>query len=105
MLARVRPEFRWYRHLKEPTCVVGEHKQLALTLVVFLRETGEDGCEDDGRVTALMSSRHRVWTVIFGVSGLSPFFDSSDILVIVFLSQGEEIYQKNQSMGGVITLT
>ena len=66
---------------------------MARTLVVFLRQTGEDGCEDDGRVTALMSSRFRVWTVIFGASGFSHFFDSSDILVIVFLSRGEETWK------------
>ncbi|KAJ8528357.1 hypothetical protein K7X08_022049 [Anisodus acutangulus] len=46
MLVRVRPEFLWYRHLKEPTCVVGEHKQLYFTLDVFSRVVGEEGVED-----------------------------------------------------------
>lgn len=46
MLVRVRPEFLWYLHLKEPTCVVGEHKQLYFTLDVFLKAVGEEGMED-----------------------------------------------------------
>ncbi|KAL0301693.1 UNVERIFIED_CONTAM: hypothetical protein Sradi_6446100 [Sesamum radiatum] len=41
-LLRVRPTFLWYLHLNEPTCVVGEHKQLyRLTVADLLMLTEE----------------------------------------------------------------
>lgn len=45
MLFRVMLELLWYLHLKEPACVVGEHKQLYFAL--FGWPEGEDGIEDD----------------------------------------------------------
>lgn len=44
MLLRVMLELLWYLHLKEPACVVGEHKQLYFAL--FGWPEGEDGIED-----------------------------------------------------------
>lgn len=41
MLFRVKLEVLWYLHLKEPACVVGEHKQLYFAL--FGWPEGEDG--------------------------------------------------------------
>lgn len=46
MLLRMRPEFLCCRHRKEPTCVVGEHKQLLRRLLEFFRVTGEEGTDD-----------------------------------------------------------
>lgn len=41
----VRIWFLWYRHLKEPGWVVGEQRQLYLTVEVSRRRLGEDGVE------------------------------------------------------------
>ncbi|KAL4311646.1 hypothetical protein GQ457_01G007320 [Hibiscus cannabinus] len=40
------PETRWYRHLKEPACVVGEQRQLDLALfdLTALGDTCTVGC-------------------------------------------------------------
>lgn len=51
MLFRVRLELLWYLHLKEPACVVGEHKQLYFAL--FDWPEGEDGIEDGSPNTLL----------------------------------------------------
>lgn len=70
MLLRVRPEFLWYLHLKEPACVVGEHKQLCrLILADFLRPlTGEVGIEEGGVFTVFAVSTHRSGTLVFDFS-------------------------------------
>ncbi|KAK4429212.1 hypothetical protein Salat_1221500 [Sesamum alatum] len=81
-LLRVSPVFLWYLHLNEPTCVVGEHKQLyLLTLADLLMPTGEvEAEEQDG---AFNPSMHRLGMIGFGFSYFMLVFDSSAILVLL----------------------
>lgn len=69
MLLRVRLELLWYLHLKEPACVVGEHKQLYFAL--FGWPEGEDGIED-GRPKRLLGTINfffgRLISVVFSLT-------------------------------------
>eukprot|EP00474_Spongospora_subterranea_P012460 CRZ12918.1 hypothetical protein [Spongospora subterranea] len=60
MLFRVRLALLWYLHLKEPACVVGEHKQLYFAL--FGWPEGEDGIED---AICFMPSKTLLGTINF----------------------------------------
>lgn len=76
----MRPEFLCCRHRKEPTCVVGEHKQLLRRLLEFFRVTGEEGTDDARDDAAFMSLKLGFAIVIVGFTDFLPALDSSAIL-------------------------
>lgn len=62
MALRVNPELRWYLHLNEPACVVGEHKQLGIfTLEDLLNLIGEVGMEERGDFLPIFDSYGPDW--------------------------------------------
>ncbi|GER54034.1 uronate isomerase [Striga asiatica] len=86
MLACLRPGWaRWSLHLKEPACVVGEHRQLFRTLAVFLRLTGDDGMDRDG---VLLVSIDRFWKKLWDLSEFSIFVLGFSAILKPTLTEG-----------------
>lgn len=88
---------RWNRHRKEPTWVVGEHRQF--NFGVLLVVTGDDGVE---HVTFLLVfftvSMHRPGTTNFFSFSISIFFESPAILLSYITSSSISNHQNNKEL-------
>lgn len=93
----LRDMFLWSRHLKEPTWVVGEHKQLCFTPGPLATVIGDEGCELVNPLLFFGTSRCCNTNFGLGTSGTCPS-PTLDCSVIFVYTPSHKLHQPNTNL-------